>query len=183
MAGGSAGGDGRRSVERRSRKVIRRRKPQVDWKVGPEGRSPAQVGDESEGLPEGWSPTQVGDRLEGKPEDWSVAQAADRPDGWPLDLIPIFSRRLSWKATLEGWQTAQVGNRRKLVAYESRRLIGKRGRRVGSRRKSQVGPSVAGRRNTRLELRVLHDETPETRRDLWRFRLTPANLYFTGPMR
>jgi hypothetical protein len=61
MAGGSAGGDGRRSVERRSRKVSRRRKPRVDRKVGPEGRSPAQVGDESEGLPEGWSKAQAVD--------------------------------------------------------------------------------------------------------------------------
>jgi hypothetical protein len=110
MAGGSAGGDGRRSVERRSRKVSRRRKLRVGRKVGPEGRSPAKVGDESEGLPEGWSPTQVGGRSEGKPEDWSVAQAADRPDGWPLDLMPIFSRRLSWKAMPEGWQTTQVGS-------------------------------------------------------------------------
>ena len=110
MAGGSTGGDGRRSVERRSRKVSRRRKLRVGRKVGPEGRSPAKVGDESEGLPEGWSPTQVGGRSEGKPEDWSVAQAADRPDGWPLDLMPIFSRRLSWKAMPEGWQTTQVGS-------------------------------------------------------------------------
>ena len=117
MAGGSAGGDGRRSVERRSRKVGRRRKPQVGRKVGPEG--------------------------------CSKAQAVEQQDGWPLDLMPIFSRRLSWKATPEGWQTTQVGNRRKLVADESRQSIGKRGRRVGSRRKPQDGPPVAGRRNTR----------------------------------
>jgi len=67
------------------------------------------------------------------------------------------------------------GDAGRLADDASRRLIGKRGRRVGSRRKSQDGPSVAGRHNTRLELRVLHDETPETRRDLWRFRLTPQS--------
>jgi hypothetical protein len=77
MAGGLAGGDGRRPVERRSPKVSRRRKLRVDRKVGSEG--------------------------------WSKAQAGEQQDGWPLDLTDDFSRRLSWKATQEGWQTTQVG--------------------------------------------------------------------------
>jgi hypothetical protein len=76
MAGGSAGGDGRRSVERRNWKVSRRRKPRVGRKVGSEGCLKAQAGEQQ--------------------------------DGWPLDLTPIFSRRLRWKATPEGRQTTQV---------------------------------------------------------------------------
>jgi hypothetical protein len=38
-----------------------------------------------------------------------MAQAGEQHDGWPLDLTPIFSRRLRWKAMPEGWQTTQVG--------------------------------------------------------------------------
>jgi len=51
MAGGSAGGDGRRSFERRSRKVNWWRKLQVDRKVGPEGWSKAQAGEQQDGWP------------------------------------------------------------------------------------------------------------------------------------
>jgi hypothetical protein len=51
MAGGSAGGDGRRSVERRSQKVGRRRKPRVGRKVGPEGCSKAQAIEQQDGWP------------------------------------------------------------------------------------------------------------------------------------
>jgi hypothetical protein len=108
MAGGSAGGDGRRSVERRNPKVSRRRKLRIGRMVGPEGC-------------------------------WK-AQAEERQDGWPLDLTPIFSRRLRWKATPEGRQTTQVGGQLESEAEgtnggASRRLAGRLGRRVVRRRK------------------------------------------------
>jgi hypothetical protein len=48
-AGRSAGGDGRRSVERRNWKVIRRRKLLADGKVGPEGCLKAQAGEQQDG--------------------------------------------------------------------------------------------------------------------------------------
>jgi len=63
------------------------------------------------------------------------------------------------------------GDAGRLADDASRRLARKRGRRDDPRRKSRIGPTVAGRRNSRLELRVLHDETPEIRRGLWRFQL------------
>jgi len=60
MAGGSAGGDGRRSFERRSWKVGRRRKLLVDRKVGPEGWLKAQAGEQQDGWPLDLIPISVG---------------------------------------------------------------------------------------------------------------------------
>jgi hypothetical protein len=92
-----------RFVGRHGRRIGRRRKPQVVRKAGPEGRSKAQAGD----------------RSDGKPEDWSTAQAADRLEG-AVGSDADESRRLSWKATPEGWQPTQVGSRRKLATDASR---------------------------------------------------------------
>jgi len=75
MAGGSAGGDGRRPGRKRNRKVGRRRKPEAGRKVGSEGKLKAQAGDGPEDLLKGLTIDEgLEVRLEGRAGDWSKTQ-------------------------------------------------------------------------------------------------------------
>jgi len=94
MAGGSAGGDGRRSGRRRNRKAGWRRKSKAGGKVGSEGWLKAQAGK--------WT----GRLAEGSDSRWRVR-------GWDWKAEPERgSRRKSevdWKARLKGWSPVQIG--------------------------------------------------------------------------
>jgi len=88
-------------VRRRDRKVERRRKLEVNRKVGLEDGSKAQAGDE----------------LEGRPEDRQAAQVAGRCEGWAGRLAGDASRRLAGRqaeglAANASWRVGPKASRR-----------------------------------------------------------------------